>query len=76
MASTPPNPSEKQNPSFPPKRGQIKAQIFESWVNALSLAVSKAGEALVGSGEEEGAVRVTPPPRVHRQVPTTLIYHE
>ncbi|PSS28945.1 Junctophilin-1 like [Actinidia chinensis var. chinensis] len=70
MASTPPNPSKKQNPSFPPKRGQIKAQIFESWVNALSLAVSKAGEALGrirrgGVGSSGGSTSESPPPSAY-----------
>ncbi|GFY93109.1 hypothetical protein Acr_08g0015050 [Actinidia rufa] len=70
MASTPPNPSKKQNPSFPPKRGQIKAQIFGSWVNALSLAVSKAGEALGrirrgGGGSSGGSTSESPPPSAY-----------
>ncbi|GFZ13185.1 hypothetical protein Acr_23g0015700 [Actinidia rufa] len=69
MASTPPNPSNKQNPSFPPKRGQIKAQILESWVNAISSMVSKAGEALDrirrGGGGAGGSTSESPPPSTY-----------
>ncbi|KAL7173576.1 hypothetical protein ACSBR2_032937 [Camellia fascicularis] len=42
MATTPPNPPK----SLPPKRGQIKAQIFASCVNKIASITSKAGEAL------------------------------
>ncbi|GMP89122.1 hypothetical protein CsSME_00040825 [Camellia sinensis var. sinensis] len=48
MATTPSNPPK----SLPPKRGQIKAQIFASCVHKLASITSKAGEALgkIGSG--------------------------
>ncbi|WCJ41124.1 hypothetical protein M5689_022008 [Euphorbia peplus] len=37
---------EKKN-GVPPRRGQIKAQIFESFAKSVGSAFSKAGDALI-----------------------------
>ncbi|XWS28921.1 hypothetical protein CRYUN_Cryun25bG0113400 [Craigia yunnanensis] len=43
---------KKKEKQIPPRRGQIKAQIFESMVKTVSSAASKAKEALRKSKEE------------------------
>ncbi|KAK3442224.1 hypothetical protein EUGRSUZ_B02450 [Eucalyptus grandis] len=63
-APSPPrgNGSGNGNGRLPPKRGQIKAQIFEGFVKTLSSAAAKAGNA-IGLGST-GATSGTgsPPP--------------
>ncbi|GMP89121.1 hypothetical protein CsSME_00040824 [Camellia sinensis var. sinensis] len=70
MATTPPNPPK----SLPPKRGQIKAQIFASCVHKIASITSKAGEALgkirSGGGGRGGSgsgsfTSGTPPPSTY-----------
>ncbi|KAG5566834.1 hypothetical protein RHGRI_002395 [Rhododendron griersonianum] len=62
------NPSNKQSTSFPPKRGQIKARIFESLVKTLSSVALKTGEALGRIRKEGGGGGSTsdsPPPSTY-----------
>ncbi|CAJ1956032.1 unnamed protein product [Sphenostylis stenocarpa] len=55
MSETP----QKKKPSLPPKRGQIKAQIFSSLVNSVSSTISKTGESIRnvigGNGGDSGS---------------------
>ncbi|KAG6629309.1 hypothetical protein CIPAW_14G075900 [Carya illinoinensis] len=46
MAATFPNTDKKKNSSFPPRRGQIKAQIFGSIAKKVVSTASKVGAAL------------------------------
>ncbi|KAG2673666.1 hypothetical protein I3843_13G090000 [Carya illinoinensis] len=69
MASASTNPEKKKNASFPPKRGQIKAQIFESLAETVVSAFSRLGEALGRIRGSEGSsgrssVSSTPNPSV------------
>lgn len=63
MASASSNPP---TPRFPPKRGQVKAQIFESFSETVSFAVSKAGEVLAkikgGGGGSDSSTSFTASP--------------
>lgn len=61
MATTSSTPLNNNKKSFPPKRGQIKAQIFESLAAAVSSMASKAGEAL-GIIREGGGTSATASP--------------
>ncbi|KAL3653093.1 hypothetical protein CASFOL_002774 [Castilleja foliolosa] len=50
MTTPPPNTSRMQNAgSFPPRRGRVKAQIFESLAVNLSFVASKATQVLVNA---------------------------
>ncbi|KAM7527868.1 hypothetical protein LguiB_031278 [Lonicera macranthoides] len=53
MATNSSIPARNQTPNPPPKRGKIKAQIFESIGETIITAASKAGEAL-GLIKKEG----------------------
>ncbi|XWS71770.1 hypothetical protein CRYUN_Cryun03dG0167200 [Craigia yunnanensis] len=72
MATASTNPQRKKKETrFPPRRGQIKAQIFESLVKTVVSAASKAKEAL---GKTKKAVmgRVLPrQPLLHHKVAIT-----
>ncbi|XVE59145.1 hypothetical protein DITRI_Ditri05aG0022100 [Diplodiscus trichospermus] len=46
MATASTNSQRKKETQVPPRRGQIKAQIFESMVRTVFSAASKAKEAL------------------------------
>ncbi|KAI8573775.1 hypothetical protein RHMOL_Rhmol01G0302200 [Rhododendron molle] len=64
------NPSNKPTTSLPPKRGQIKARIFESLVKTISSVASKTGEALgrirkEGGGSGSGSNSDSPPPSTY-----------
>ncbi|XWS53226.1 hypothetical protein CRYUN_Cryun11dG0139700 [Craigia yunnanensis] len=64
-ASTTPQRKKKET-QFPPRRGQIKAHIFESLVKTVVSAASKAKEALgknkEGSdGKSSSSTTTTPP---------------
>uniref|UniRef100_A0A2N9G949 Uncharacterized protein n=1 Tax=Fagus sylvatica TaxID=28930 RepID=A0A2N9G949_FAGSY len=51
--------------SCPPKRGQIKAQIFGSLAKTAVSAASKVGKAvgrIIGEGGNGGTASSTPPP--------------
>ncbi|EEF32149.1 conserved hypothetical protein [Ricinus communis] len=77
---------EGKKASLPPKRGQINAQIFESFTKTIvSIIFSLAGEALKlkrGSREEDGGDSssssssdgVTPPFRSHNSDDTVFSY--
>lgn len=54
MATNSFTPPRNQTPNLPPKRGKIKAQIFESIGETIATAASKAGEALGFIKKEEG----------------------
>ncbi|TKY48482.1 hypothetical protein E2542_SST25901 [Spatholobus suberectus] len=61
MSSTP----QRKKASLPPKRGQIKAQIFNSLVNSVTSTIAKTGESLrnvIGNGGGSGSATSTPPP--------------
>ncbi|KAG4945310.1 hypothetical protein AAZX31_15G042500 [Glycine max] len=63
MSETP----QRKKASLPPKRGQIKAQIFTSLVNSVASTISKTGESLrnvIGNGVNSGSgyASSTPPP--------------
>ena len=69
MATGSPSPLKKGNSGLPQKRGQIKAQIFESLKKAVLSVVSKSGETLGirrssgGHGDASGSsAPATPPP--------------
>ena len=56
--------------SFPPKRGQIKAQIFESLTKTVVSRASKLGKAvgrIIGEGGSGsgGSASSTPPPSAY-----------
>ncbi|KAI3461485.1 hypothetical protein Pfo_018148 [Paulownia fortunei] len=57
MATAPPNPPRNQNVTLPPKRGRVKAQIFESLAGTVSYVASKARQALakIGGGGGGGS---------------------
>ncbi|KAH7863797.1 hypothetical protein Vadar_022130 [Vaccinium darrowii] len=69
MATTPSkdsNTSNQRSASLPPKRGQIKARIFESLVKTISSVASKTGEKLgmtqgEGGGGSSSASNSPPP---------------
>ncbi|KAA8543980.1 hypothetical protein F0562_021843 [Nyssa sinensis] len=69
MATASSNPSKKQNTNAPPKRGQIKAQMFESFVQTVTSVVSKAKEALGnirrGSGSDSSSASTSPLPSAY-----------
>ncbi|RDX96567.1 hypothetical protein CR513_20760, partial [Mucuna pruriens] len=59
------NTSERKKASLPPKRGQIKAQVFNSLVNSVASAISKTRESLrnvIANGGGSGSASSTPPP--------------
>lgn len=60
--STPHN--KEKAASFPPKRGKIKAQIFNSLVKIVTSTVSKAGKFKGSGGDNSGgdSATSTPPP--------------
>ena len=51
---------KKKKTQFPPRRGQIKAQIFESMAKTVVSAASKAKEALGKTKEKAVMGRVLP----------------
>ncbi|KOM44234.1 hypothetical protein LR48_Vigan05g183900, partial [Vigna angularis] len=55
MSGTP----QKKKSNLPPKRGQIKAQIFSSLVDSVSSTISKTGESILNvfgkSGGDSGS---------------------
>ncbi|CAA2933632.1 Hypothetical predicted protein [Olea europaea subsp. europaea] len=63
MASTS---SNLPTPRFPPKRGQVKAQIFESFSEIVPFPISKAGEVLAkikgGGGGSDSSTSFTASP--------------
>ncbi|QHN76984.1 hypothetical protein HN51_054422 [Arachis hypogaea] len=66
MASTP----EKKRSSFPPKRGQIKAEIFNGLASSVVSTVSRVGESLrnmIGNGgtSPSSSSTSTPPPSAY-----------
>ena len=65
-ASTTPQRKRKET-QFPPRRGQIKAHIFESMVKTVVSAASKAKEA-----QGKMMERVPLQPQLHHKVATTL----
>lgn len=69
MASTSSTPQEKKNTNRPPKRGQIKVQIFENLVKAVASSMtSKPGAQGRNRGEEGGgggSASQTPPPSAY-----------
>ncbi|KAG2673667.1 hypothetical protein I3843_13G090100 [Carya illinoinensis] len=66
MANVTSNTEQKKSTSFPPRRGQVKAQIFESLAKKVVSAVSKVGEALGMNRGNDGnggaSASSTPPP--------------
>lgn len=65
MESDSSNTQKKKTTSFPPQRGQVKAQIFESFVNTFASMVSKVGEVVAKirgeCGSEKNSASSTPP---------------
>ncbi|CAK9172945.1 unnamed protein product, partial [Ilex paraguariensis] len=66
MANISSNPPQTQTTNLPPKRGQIKAQIFESLMGTVVSVTSKVGEALRrwardGGGGGSSASASSPP---------------
>ena len=61
--------SSSKNTNFPPKRGQIKAQIFGSLANSVVAAASKVGGAvgrMIGEGGNgRNSASSTPPPSAY-----------
>ncbi|XVF05625.1 hypothetical protein REPUB_Repub05bG0188900 [Reevesia pubescens] len=59
--------TKKKETQFPPRRGQIKAQIFESMVKTVVSVASKAKEALGknkverSDGKSSSSTTTTPP---------------
>ena len=54
MATNSSTPARNQTPNLPPKRGKIKAQIFENIGETITTAASKVVEALGFIKKEEG----------------------
>ncbi|KAK2643249.1 hypothetical protein Ddye_025012 [Dipteronia dyeriana] len=69
MATVPPTPQKKKNErTLPPKRGKIKAKIFETLVNKVVGTTSKAdgrGAAEKNGGEGSDSATTTPPPSAY-----------
>lgn len=77
MATSPLNPPRRQNNinQLPPKRGRIKAQIFESLAGTVYDVAAKAGEALAkiplgnggrdGGGSNSTSAATSPPPSAY-----------
>ena len=66
MATTSSSTPEKKKASFPPKRGQIKAEIFNGLVTTVVSTISKVGESvrnIIGNGG--GSESSTPPPSTY-----------
>lgn len=62
MATAPSPPRGKSNARLPPKRGQIKAQIFDGLVKTVSSAAAKAGTAIgLGSNGDTSGTGSPPP---------------
>ncbi|KAE8653222.1 hypothetical protein Csa_019661, partial [Cucumis sativus] len=63
--------------TLPPKRGRIKAQIFESLVNSAALAAFMAEEILCRLIRDlvTGARTVDVPPPTPARPPPPLIFH-
>ncbi|KDP44138.1 hypothetical protein JCGZ_05605 [Jatropha curcas] len=64
MQSDPCSPLKSKNTTFPPipKRGRVKAQIFESFAKAVVAVASKAGGTLKRNGEGDGGDSGCPSP--------------
>ncbi|KAJ9698257.1 hypothetical protein PVL29_007370 [Vitis rotundifolia] len=71
MATNSSTSMKKGNTNLPPKRGQIKVQIFESFKETLVSTASKAGEALGIRSSKGGDSGGSSAPQVLRQVATT-----
>ncbi|KAI3411357.1 ADH_N domain-containing protein [Psidium guajava] len=69
-APSPPPPRGNSNPRLPPKRGQIKAQIFKGLVKSVSSAAARAGN-FIGLGST-GAPPAPDPPRPAITTPTGM----
>ena len=70
MATTSSSTPEKKKASFPPKRGQIKAEIFNGLVTTVVSTISKVGESvrnIIGNGGNKGggSESSTPPPSTY-----------
>jgi hypothetical protein len=67
MATASANTEKKSNGSFDiPKRGQVKAQMFDSLAKTLVSAASKVGKALGGAAGSGGnSAATTPPPSAY-----------
>ncbi|KAK4606266.1 hypothetical protein RGQ29_000499 [Quercus rubra] len=66
MESDSSNTQKKKTTTFPPQRGQVKAQIFESFANTVTSMFSKLGEVVAkirGEGGSEGNSASSTPPR-------------
>ncbi|KAK7854456.1 hypothetical protein CFP56_032252 [Quercus suber] len=66
MESDSSNTQKKKTTSLPPRRGQVKAHIFESLANTFASVVSKVGEVVAkikGEGGSEGNSSSSTPPR-------------
>ncbi|KAL3518294.1 hypothetical protein ACH5RR_020883 [Cinchona calisaya] len=90
MKSASSDPQKKQKATNPQRRGQIKAQIFESFAQTMSSVASKAAEALSKQLKSGGSVNddhdgvrspaasATPPPsssdRLHEQWMWSLVF--
>ncbi|KAI6685738.1 hypothetical protein NL676_031651 [Syzygium grande] len=62
MATAPSPPRGNGQARLPPKRGQIKAHIFEGLVKTLSSAAAKAGNAIgLGSAGDTSSAGSPPP---------------
>ncbi|KAI3411358.1 uncharacterized protein J3R85_018067 [Psidium guajava] len=62
MATAPSPPRGNGNPRLPPKRGQIKAQIFEDLVKSVSSAAARAGNLIgLGNTGETSGTGSSPP---------------
>ncbi|XWS74230.1 hypothetical protein CRYUN_Cryun02cG0197900 [Craigia yunnanensis] len=66
MGTASTNPQRKKERQFPPRRGQIMAQIFESMVKTVVSAASKSKETLrknegEGSDGKSSSTTTTPP---------------
>jgi hypothetical protein len=64
MASTP----QKEKANFPPKRGNIKAQIFNSMIKFVASSISRDGKSKENGDNKEGgggSTTSTPPPSAY-----------
>ncbi|KAL7583335.1 hypothetical protein Lser_V15G42261 [Lactuca serriola] len=71
MAATfPAPPVKKPTAAFPPRRGRVKAQIFEGVAETLASAASRAGDFMGFIKKENEGSAPEPPPK------TTKTYGE
>ncbi|KAF8039765.1 hypothetical protein BT93_B2090 [Corymbia citriodora subsp. variegata] len=62
MATAPSPPRGNANARLPPKRGQIKAHIFEGLVKTVTSAAAKAGNAIGLGNAGATSAAGSPPP--------------